>query len=126
MSDTYLIHVCRLPQSTENLERINRKSELSANTGAFISCRRRLTIMHPLTASASVMINLILQLMKATVLGESSVFSLFFLNTLHSVAVCRHESSRYRSFLPLSTNFFSHKPFLYSHFFSSICQMCWI
>ena len=32
---TYLTHVCRLPWSLENLERIDRKEDLSVNTVAF-------------------------------------------------------------------------------------------
>jgi len=44
-SDTYLIHICRLPQSVKSLERPYEKLELSDNTVAFISCRSRLAIM---------------------------------------------------------------------------------
>ena len=44
-SDTYLTQVCKLLQSIENLERIHKKPELSANIVAFISCRSRLTLM---------------------------------------------------------------------------------
>ena len=40
-SDNYLTHVCRLAQSVQRLERIE-KSELSASTVAFINCTLKL------------------------------------------------------------------------------------
>ena len=45
---------------------------------------------------------------KATPLTQSSGFCLFFLNTLCSIAFCRHESGIHWSFLPFLTNFISY------------------
>ena len=42
-SDTYLTHACRHPCSRDSLEKKMKNEELSANTVAFISYRRRLT-----------------------------------------------------------------------------------
>jgi len=41
----YLIHVCRLLQRVESLERVDKKLELSTNTVTFISCKSRLAII---------------------------------------------------------------------------------
>jgi hypothetical protein len=55
----------------------------------------------PLYASANItLVSFSLQLMKAIVMAESSC-SFYFLKTLHSTAVCRNESSRCHSLLPL-------------------------
>ena len=101
--------------------------EFSANTVAFISCRCRLTkvlavatrghfslphpyfLFFPSRAPANTLVSLHLQLMKATVLAESIWFYLFFLYSLHSAAVCRHESDRCRSFFPFLTYFLSYQ-----------------
>ena len=50
---------------------------------------------------------LLVQLTKVTVMAESSGFFLFFLDTLHSLAVWKHESGKCCSFSPFLTNFFS-------------------
>jgi hypothetical protein len=83
------------------------------NTLALISCKCRLIIMlaaspiplpfFALAAPASIIISLHLQLMRATVLAESSCFYLFSLDFVYSMAVCRHESDRCCTFLPLLT-----------------------
>ena len=44
-SDTYLTHVCRMLQSVDGLERMDKKLELSVNSVDFISCRSRLTVL---------------------------------------------------------------------------------
>ena len=51
-----------------------------------------------LVASASIMVNLLLQLMKATVMAENSRFLYILLDSVCSAAVCRHESDRCHSF----------------------------
>ena len=43
-SDTYLIHVCRLPWRVERLERIDKKPKCSPTLWLFISCRSILTV----------------------------------------------------------------------------------
>ena len=78
-SDTHLTHVCSLLQSVENRERVGKKPKLSASTVGFISCRARLITMklphYSLVAPANIMVvSLFLQLMKATMLAESSSF----------------------------------------------------
>ena len=83
-SDHYLIHVCRLLQSTESIGRIGKKSV------AFISCRT----MSTSTADES------------QCLLKAPVVYLFFLHSLCSGAVCRYESGRCCSFLPLFTIFY--------------------
>ena len=80
-SETYLTNVWRLLWSIVSLGKIERKQEHSAS----------------------------LQMMEAIVLAEYSCFPLVFLRTqdsLHSVAVCRHESSGCHSFLPYLATFF--------------------
>ena len=62
MSDTYLTHVCRLWQSVDSLERIDKKKTV-----------------------------LLLQLMKAAG-RKLQFFNLFFLDSLGFMVVCRHES----------------------------------
>ena len=59
-SDTYLIHVCRLPRRIESVERIDKKTEL----------------MPPLWLSSAV--EAPFQLIEVTLLTESSVFFKFF------------------------------------------------
>ena len=57
-------------------------------------------------APASITVNLLLKLMKVTVLAECSCFfCLFFLESLHSTAVCGHKSDRRHFFLPFLTIF---------------------
>ena len=74
---------------------------------------------YSLVVSASIMVSLLLQSMKAAMLAESSVFYLLFLDCLCSMVACRHETVRYRSFLNKFFCLFDLSRFsLYIHFFN--------
>ena len=75
-SDTYLTTVCRHRWSRQSTMKVDKLLELSASSAAFISWRGRLP----------------LQLMKATVLGESSNLLSFFHRHLCTPAMSTNSS----------------------------------
>jgi hypothetical protein len=99
---------------------------MSVGSDSILTCTSILTVFryqHPITsfglphpyfpfsslaATANTLTSLHLQLMKATVLAESSIYFIF---SLRSSDVYRHESGKSRT-LPFFLNFFCHFTFL--------------
>ena len=98
--------------------------KLSANTVTFISCSRQTVMLtgatrgrrevgvgegsfpfSPLVASASIMVSLLLQLMKATVLAEILCFLCFPSGSSYTSRLSADVSGRCCTFLPLLTYF---------------------
>ena len=74
-SDIYLTHVCRQLQSLESPEKTYKVHEISAKlrlSSAVKYVPPPPLPFFPLAAPASIMVSLLLQLMNATVLAESS------------------------------------------------------